>query len=269
MAASRFILFALLAPLALAQTFTSCNPMERTDCPADPALGTNTTFNWTGGVMADSKIWNTTAGKMDWQDDGAHFTIHGEGDSPTIQSKFYIFFGIVTVMMRAATGTGIVSSIVLESDDLDEVDWELIGGNNTHVQTNYFGKGNTTSFDRAAWFPVNNPQGSFVNYTTHWTQDKIDWYVDGQLVRTLNYKDALGGLNFPQTPMTVRLGIWSGGDPSKNKNGTVQWAGGETDFHKAPFTMSVQSLYVQDFGTGKEYTYGDKTGSFSSIKSTA
>lgn len=51
--------------------------------------------------------------------------------------------------MRCASGTGIISSIVLESDDLDEVDWEFIGGNSTSVETNYFGKGNTTSYDRA------------------------------------------------------------------------------------------------------------------------
>jgi len=157
---------------------------------------------------------------------------------------------------------------VLESDDLDEVDWELIGGNNTHVQTNYFGKGNTTSFDRAIWYPVNNPQGNFVNYTTHWTQDKLEWYVDGQIIRTLNYSDALGGYNFPQTPMNIRLGVWAGGDTEKNPNGTVQWAGGETDFHKAPFIMTVKSVYAQDFTSGKEYQYGDKTGSFSSIKVT-
>jgi len=42
--------------------------------------------------------------------------------------------------MQAAAGTGIVSSIVLQSDDLDEVDWEMIGGNTTFVETNFFGK---------------------------------------------------------------------------------------------------------------------------------
>jgi len=45
------------------------------------------------------------------------------GDAPTIQTDFYILFGYVEVKMRASSGTGVVSSIVLESDDLDEVDW--------------------------------------------------------------------------------------------------------------------------------------------------
>lgn len=41
--------------------------------------------------------------------------------------------------MKAASGRGIVSSIVLESDDLDEIDWEFIGGDNGKVQSNFYG----------------------------------------------------------------------------------------------------------------------------------
>lgn len=167
--------------------------------------------------------------------------------------------------MKAASGTGIISSIVLESDDLDEIDWELMGGNTTHAETNYFGKGNTTSYDRAIYYPVDKPQENFHNYTVVWSQEKIEWLIDGNVVRTLGYADALGGKDFPQTPMTVRLGIWSGGD-SHEMNGTIQWAGGLTDYSKAPFTMVVSSIRVQDAHNGSTYTYGDKTGSYESIK---
>ena len=246
-----------------AQTYTSCNPLNSTTCPSDPALSTNATFNWTQ-VVADTKVWNTTAGTLDYDDSGANFVIHGTGESPTIQSKFYLFFGQVSVIMRAAKGTGIVSSIVLESDDLDEVDWELIGGNDTHVETNYFGKGNTTSYNRDIWYPISDPQNTFHNYTTIWTADKLEWWIDDNKVRTLEYADALDGANFPQTPMNIRLGIWSGGD-SKSE-GTVAWAGGKTDYSDAPFTMTVQAVYAKDYSSGKEYTYGDTTGSWQSIK---
>lgn len=50
-----------------------------------------------------------------------------ETDAPTLNSNDYIFFGHVDVVMKAAAGQGIVSSFVLESDDLDEVDWEWLG----------------------------------------------------------------------------------------------------------------------------------------------
>jgi len=249
----------------LAQTFTACNPMEKDDCPADTALGvSNYTIDFTKSIMSD-RVWNWTAGSANYGDSGAEFTINVRGDAPTVQTNFYIFFGQVEVWMKAAPGKGIVSSIVLESDDLDEVDWEWIGPNNTYVQTNYFGKGNTTTYDRSAIHQVNDAQGEFHNYTVDWTPEKLEWFIDGQSIRVLNAQDANGGHNFPQTPCNVRLGIWAGGDP-KNEQGTIDWAGGETNYGDSPFTMTVKSVRVSDASTGTQYVYGDKTGSYQSIK---
>ncbi|KAL8746993.1 MAG: hypothetical protein Q9190_001072 [Brigantiaea leucoxantha] len=253
--------------LTTAQTWTSCNPTNRTDCPPDPALGLTHTFNFTSSA-ADPDIWNTTAGTITYGSHGAEFTVAAAGDAPTIQSNFYLFFGEVEVQMRAATGVGIVSSVVLESDDLDEVDWELIGGNNSFVESNYFGKGNTTSYDRAVWHPIADPQGSWHNYTTRWTKEQIEWFVDGESVRVLKYGDADGaGDFFPQTPMNVRLGVWAGGDKANDKD-TVKWAGGETDYSKGPYTMYISSVRVTDFSHGSKYSYGDTSGSWESIKMT-
>jgi len=235
-------------------------------CPNDPALATthNFVFN-TSRTVTDS--FNQTAGSLSYGGNGAEFTINKRHDSPTIQSNFYIFFGSVSVIMRAATGQGIISSIVLQSDDLDEIDWEFMGGNATTAQSNYFGKGNTTSFDRAVYHQVEGDvRENFHNYTTDWTAEKIDFYIDGNIVRTLPYAAANGGKNFPQTPCNLRLGIWAGGDESLNKY-TIEWAGGLTDYSKAPFTMFVQSAHVQDYSSGKEYQWTDRTGSWESIKS--
>lgn len=55
--------------------------------------------------------------------DGAHFRVEKSKDSPTIVSNFYIMWGKFEVTMKAAPGAGIVSSIVLQSEDLDEIDW--------------------------------------------------------------------------------------------------------------------------------------------------
>ncbi|KAH8805888.1 glycoside hydrolase family 16 protein [Xylogone sp. PMI_703] len=253
-----------LLSTTFAQTWTDCNPMNVT-CPDDPALGTNHTFYFNTSTAVD-QAYTITAGSLTYGTDGAEFTVAKKGDSPTIQSQFYIFFGSVSVIMKAASGQGIISSIVLESDDLDEVDWEFMGGNHTFAETNYFGKGNQTSFDRAIYYPVSSDvTENFHNYTTHWTAEKLEWYIDGALVRTLNYGDALGGYNYPQTPMTVRIGIWAGGDPDLPQ-GTIEWAGGVTDYSKGPYTMYVQSATVNDFSVGKAYHWSDKSGSWQSIK---
>ncbi|CZT08605.1 related to cell wall protein YGR189c [Rhynchosporium agropyri] len=248
-----------------AQTFTDCDPTNAT-CPNDPALGMSHNFVFNTSTTVTNSF-NITDGAIVQGPDGSQFTINKIKDAPTIRSKFYIFFGSVSVVMKAAKGKGIISSIVLQSDNRDEVDWEFIGGNSTHVQTNYFGKGNTTSFDRGAYHPIaTDPRETFHNYTINWTADKLEWMIDSQIVRTLLFAEANGGHNYPQTPCTVRHGIWAGGDPS-NQKGVIEWAGGITDFSSGPFTMTVKSTTVTDYSVGaREYEWTDKTGSFQSIK---
>jgi beta-glucanase (GH16 family) len=134
------------------------------------------------------------------------------------------------------------------------------------VESNYFGKGNTTSYDRAIYHTLPfAPQDDFHNYTLHWTQEQTQWIVDGNIVRTLKYADANGGKNYPQTPMKVSLGSWAAGD-SKNEKGVIEWAQAETDYSKGPFFMNVKSANIQDASTGAQYVYSDRSGNWDSIK---
>lgn len=142
---------------------------------------------------------------------------------------------------------------------------EALGGDTTQIQTNYFGKGDTTTYDRATFVNIASPQTIFHKYTVDWTSDYIKWYVDDNLVRTLNYADAQGGARFPQTPARLRLGVWAGGDPS-NSPGTIEWAGGQTDYSQGPFTMYVQSVNIINYTPADEYQWTDQSGSWQSIK---
>lgn len=250
-------------PLCSAQTWSKCNPLEKT-CPPNKGI---TASSFTADFTSPSGLdqWKVTAGNVPTGPQGAEFTVGKKGDSPTIDTSFYFFFGKAEVVMKAAPGQGIVSSIVLESDDLDEIDWEVLGGDTTQVQTNYFGKGDTTTYDRGTYVPVANPQSTFYTYTIDWTKDAISWSINGAVVRTLNYKDAQGGTRFPQTPMRLRLGSWAGGDPS-NAKGTIEWAGGLTDYSKGPYTMYVKSVHIENQNPAESYTYSDNSGSWQSIK---
>jgi len=173
--------------------------------------------------------------------------------------------------MRAAPGVGIISSAVLMSDDQDEIDWEFsgndfnMGGGN--VQTNYFGKGIEGNYDRGTYPSVNSPQTQFHNYALDWSAEQLTWSVDGVVVRTLaNTNATSGSYQYPQSPMQVQLGLWDGGDPS-NDGGTIEWAGGYTNFSDAPFTMYVKSVKVTSTNPcSGGYKYTDMTGSYQSIK---
>ncbi|CAK7204818.1 hypothetical protein SEUCBS139899_007580 [Sporothrix eucalyptigena] len=259
--------FSLFVGHAAAQVTTACQPLNTTGCPADPAFGTDHMFVFNSTPSID--FWETTAGSVAYSSqNGAQFTINKQGDSPTIRSAFYIFFGRTEMQIKAATGTGIISSVMFLSDDLDEIDLEFMGGNSSFVETNYFGKGRQ-DFNNAIYYPVNGGiSNDFHNYTTVWTNESLIYYIDGTKVRTLLPADANSTFNYPQTPMRISMGIWAGGDPSLPE-GTREWAGGTTDYTKGPFNMYVKSARVTDYSTGKEYSYGDHSGTWESIKITA
>lgn len=195
--------------------------------------------------------------------DGVGFTVSGSGQAPQLTSNFYIMFGRVEVTTRAAPGNGIVSSVVLQSDCLDEIDFEWLGADAQQVQTNYFGKGNTASYTRGLFHATPNNQADYLVYTIDWTADRIVWSVGSTVVRTLTYAGAEAN-QYPQTPMQVKFGSWSGGDPA-NAPGTIEWARGPTNYAAGPFTMYVKNIKITDYSTGTQYRYGDMTGSWQSI----
>ncbi|CAK7564899.1 MAG: transglycosylase [Sporothrix epigloea] len=247
---------------AAAQTWTPCNPLTSSNCPADTALGMAIDVDFTQGSV--NSFTASGGGTVSYGSDGVSFTVAKSGDAPQLTSIFYIMFGRVELTMKCAPGAGIVSSFVMQSDDLDEIDMEWLGADSTEVQTNYFGKGDTTTYNRGQFNPAANNQAEFIKYTVDWTADRIVWSVGNTVVRTLNYGDAAAG-QYPQTPMQVKFGTWAGGDPSTNAEGTVEWARGPTDYSNGPFSMVVQSIAVTDYSTGKEYIYSNTSGDWQSI----
>lgn len=250
----------LFAQPSTQQTYTSCNPLDTT-CPADPALGRSISVDFTQGSSNEF----TNDGNPTFSSEGAAFTVSTGGDAPQVISNWYIMFGKYEVTMKAAPGAGIVSSLVLQSNDLDEIDWEFLGAQNDQVQTNYFGKGITGVYNREVTVSAENTQGAWNTYTLEWTSEQITWSINGATVRTLTPAQADAG-QYPQTPCQLKIGSWSGGDPS-NAPGTIAWAEGPTNYADGPFTMYVSKVSVTDYSTGTEYKYGDQSGDWTSIES--
>ncbi|KAM0819290.1 putative Glycoside hydrolase family 16 protein [Seiridium cardinale] len=252
----------LLTGQAAAQTYSDCNPLETT-CSADTALGMTIDIDFTQGEV---NSFSTSGGTPTYSStDGVTFTVAESGDAPQLNSLFYIMFGRVEFELKAAPGAGIVSSLVLQSDDLDEIDMEWLGADTYQVATNYFGKGQVTTYNRGEWNPAAGCQDGFIKYTIDWTSERIVWMVADTAVRTLTYADAETD-QYPQTPMQVKFGAWSGGD-SSNSAGTISWARGPTDYTQGPFSMSIRNMVITDYSTGSSYSYGDTSGDWTSITS--
>lgn len=243
-----------------ASSVYSCDPLSASGCSADPALAT--------AIADDFKKESSHYSayhfpkRITYGDDGVNFTLAKQLDNPSLVSDYYIMFGRLEVELKSAAGTGIISSFYLQSDDLDEIDLEWFGGKGEEVQSNFFSKGNTSTYDRGEYHTISDARAEYHNYTIDWTPSALKWYFDGKLLRTLANDTSSG---YPQSPMRVFFGIWAGGD-SSNSEGVIEWAGGATDYSKAPFVMGVKRLVVSDYSSGSEYKYSDKSGDWSSIQ---
>jgi hypothetical protein len=261
---------------AQAQTFSDCNPTLKTDCKAVDGLTENFSFDFTQGKASPG--FTEAAGTSLSYDttNGAQFVISTTKSAPTLSFNKYIFFGSVEVVARSSPGKGTVSSVILQSDDLDEIDWEWLGSDNSHVESNFYGKGNTTTYDRVIYHDLNDPINQWYKYTIQWSETQIVWSINNTVVRTLPFNSplAVGGKNFPQTPMQVKIGSWVGcadaaaaADPATS--GRCSWAGGpidQSDLSKKPYVMAVKSVTITNKYPGCKYSYGDQSGSFGSIK---
>ncbi|KAL7805824.1 glycoside hydrolase family 16 protein [Trichoderma aethiopicum] len=296
------LLLLLLSPLALPvlaslKDLSNCDPLKKdAHCPPDPAFATETSFDFTRTSWDDDQftsfwsadsstvkdkrqlVLNSTDGK------GAAFTVWQDGQAPTLTSNKYLLFGKVSVQVQAAKGPGLITAIVLKSDSGDEIDWELLGAYENQAQTNYFYDGqplfntyNTTHHLDASSFAQPH------TYAIEWTPLNLTFSIDGVVRKTWHHQHSSDSISpadsvipaskWPQTPMQLKLGIWSVSNASDP--GTVSWAGGLPDWSdndaadKEPYVAHFYSLQLQDYaggcnetdgkGGGIEYLYDERT----------
>ena len=138
---SQAVIFLASIILVDGQLSTKCNPLSggksqsrpplsishkanlSTACPANPALGKTVFYDFTQGPQPG---WTADDGtNPSYEPDGVHFNVVDSGQ--ILVSDNYIFFGSVIAYVKSTKGKGIVSSVILASDDRDEIDWEWLG----------------------------------------------------------------------------------------------------------------------------------------------
>lgn len=239
-----------------------CNPLLEPSCFArNPALSGCLHHRFSAPL--DRFTATTCPSGLSYTEEGLTLTLRERFDNPSLTSAFYILHGKVEAEVCAAKGRGVISSFYLHSDDLDEIDIaEIFGGDPFEFQSNYFVKGNTTTYDRGGYHPMGvSPVGNFHTYAVEWTPEHVVWYLNGQERRVIRRDNPQG---MPSSPMRLTFSLWAGGDPS-NKEGTIQWAGGPTDYAQLPFEMHVRSVRVCDYSLGTEYLYGNRAGEWVAV----
>ncbi|KAF1730450.1 putative glycosidase crf1 [Beauveria bassiana] len=244
---------AALALAVSAQTSTTCSPLKQ-DCPADPAVGKKSIrCDFTKGAC---DAFEHIAGKeVTYGPRGAVSAVDAPMQAPTLQSKKTIFFGRLEVVMQAAPGKGVITSIVLLSDDLDEIDIEAVGSDTARIQSNTFSRGDSTRHDLLGYLPVADTTAAAGHtYTVDWTTERIEFAVDGVVQRTLRRADIPD--RYPESPMRVKLGAWVAGYEG-NAPGTIEWAGGVADFSRGAAEAVFERVTVTDYAGGSAATERD------------
>lgn len=157
-------------------------------CPPVPALGETIHIDFRNRSLGDyiAKI----NGPLDFGLNGTGLVLFvtGETDAPNVEVPKHIFFGRVDVEMRSAPGPGIVTTLILTSPDLNEVSFEWTGANDKTVQTSFLSKANVTLYDRVLYHPVDTSSTNFHTYSFSWGTRWLQWLVDGNVIRTINYR---------------------------------------------------------------------------------
>ncbi|OLY83040.1 Beta-glucanase [Smittium mucronatum] len=141
-------------------------------------------------------------------------------------------YGKFTVVARMAPSPGAVTAFIfIGPSPSDEIDIEFVGTDTSNFQSMYFVNGQR--IDQLAQY--HTPGGDLsVNYHEYGIEllaDRVNWFVDGNVVRTLARTDR----GFPvNAAANVRLGVWDGSSVSA-------WAG-TADFSTGPKTSFVKSF---------------------------
>lgn len=147
-------------------------------------------------------------------------------------------YGRFEVRMKAASGSGMVTSFFTytgpsDGQPWDEIDIEILGKNTWQMQTNYYTNGVgghekiiNLGFDAAA---------GYHDYAIEWWPGgTINWFVDGRLV---HQEDGSRG-PLPTRPQRIMMNLWPG-------TGVDDWLG--------PFRYSGQKTATYDWARYTRY----------------
>lgn len=225
-------------------------------CVAAPVCeNKNYKFTSLDGIQANT-IYLGDASKADWVSEGkpiaydnsVMLTMAPDTVGTLLATTHYVWYGKVSAKMKSSAGKGVVSAFILMSDVKDEIDFEWVGADLQHVQSNYYWQG-VLDYHNSGNLSASNTNTDMHEYAVDWTPDSITWYVDGQSQRTVKKSDTWNATSnhydFPQTPARVMLSLWPAGS-EKNGKGTIDWAGGLIDWNSPDMTNGFYHSQVYE-----------------------
>lgn len=213
----------------------------------------------------DNDLWNVSHGWSngsyvinDWQksqvrfDGEMTFTLEkGKSSehpysSAEVQSKATYGHGYFETTMKAAKGSGLITAFFTYTGPpfgkpWNEIDVEIMGSDTTEVLLTYFHHDKQLSHVHDLGFDASE---GFHTYGFEWQPDRIDWYVDGEKVHSVDGRD----VSIPNERQKLMFSLWG-------SRTLEEWAG--------PFDHSVVPVQAEYVCAGyvKEIADGRPCGS--------
>jgi beta-glucanase (GH16 family) len=144
------------------------------------------------------------------------------------RSTFAQAFGRVEARIKMPAGKGLWPSFWLLGDNIDDVGWpgcgeidimEVLGSKPDEIQQHAHGPG--LDMGGATKLPPGESITDWHTYAINWTDDRIDWLVDGRVTSSMTKQQADGGWVFDH-PFFITLNLAVGGGwPGDPDNATV------------------------------------------------
>ncbi|KAF2767826.1 hypothetical protein EJ03DRAFT_295855 [Teratosphaeria nubilosa] len=182
---------------------------------------------------ASSTNWVSSGTPVVYDDNSILLTMAQSTVGTLLMSTHYVWYGKISANLSTSAGAGVVTAFIMMSDVHDEIDFEFVGTDLTHAQSNYYFQG-ITDYDNEQNLTVSSDtRENMHEYTFDWQPDYITWSIDGTPLRTKyrneTYNSTTQQYHFPQSPARIELSLWPAG-LSSNGQGTVDWAGGLVDW---------------------------------------
>uniref|UniRef100_A0ACD5TTQ9 Uncharacterized protein n=1 Tax=Avena sativa TaxID=4498 RepID=A0ACD5TTQ9_AVESA len=169
-----------------------------------------------------------------------HVTYDHRGGARWRSRRRFLPGGAVAAAVRAPAGdtAGLNYNLYLSSlegsPDMDEIDFEFLGGDKRAVQTNYYVAG-VGGREAVHGLPFDSSDG-FHHYAVAWGAEAIEWRVDGEVVRREERRDE--GQPWPEKPMFLYASLWDASGVDEGR-----WTG---TYHgrDAPYVCSYRDVRV-------------------------
>ncbi|KAK3078413.1 hypothetical protein LTS18_007572, partial [Coniosporium uncinatum] len=215
-------------------SLTSCAPApvcKSADYKLTSLDGTAPINRYLGDASDTNWVYSGTP--VVYQDNSILLTMAQDTVGTLMASTHYVWYGKISATLQTSQGAGVVTAFIMMSDVKDEIDFEFVGTDTEHVQSNFYSQG-ITNYNNGAKLSVSATESTTHTYTIDWQPDTITWSIDGNVQRTLKRDDTWNSTSnrwdYPQTPSRVMLSLWPAGLPS-NGQGTIEWAGGLVDWN--------------------------------------